>query len=158
MDHAYRCTRLLTLLAAALVLAAGCDSGVKKTGATHAKKDDKKDEEEAPHGGTLFAIDSHKYHAELLVDKSAKKATVYFYDKKVKNAVPTSAKSINLNIAEQPPVQIALPAEAQGSDPAGNASRFSGTNDRLAKDLDMEKVEIDATIEGKPYVFKLDKD
>jgi hypothetical protein len=158
MDHAYRWTRLLILLAAAFMLAAGCDSPVKKTSASHAKKDDNKDEEEAPHGGTLFAIDSHKYHAELLVDKSAKKATVYFYDKKVKNAVSTSAKSINMNIAEQPPAQIALQAEPQGSDPAGNASRFSGTNDRLAKDLDMEKVEIDATIEGKPYVFKLDKD
>ncbi len=158
MQRTRFCIWLLIPFIGIAFLIAGCNSNVQKTAATHAKKDDKKDEEEAPHGGTLFAIDSHKYHAELLVDKSAKKATVYFYDKKVKNAVPTSAKTINLNIAEQAPLQIALQAERQGSDPAGNASRFSGTNERLAKDLNMEKVEIDATIEGKPYVFKLDKD
>ena len=35
-----------------------------------------------------------KHHAELLIDKATKKATVYLLDSKVKNAVPISASTL----------------------------------------------------------------
>lgn len=159
MEHLMNWSRLLTLLAVALVLAVGCE-GTKGAGKKGAKRDPKNDseEEKAPHDGTLYASAGHKHHAELVPDKAAKKLTVYLYDSKVKKTVPIAEKTITLNIADAPPVQIALQAEPQKDDPAGTSSRFSGTHDRLAEKLDDDKVEIEVTIDSKPHVFKVDKD
>ena len=150
----------VALLAVALLGTAGCPS-TKDSGQKAAKRDQKKDAshaEQAPHGGTLFADEGDKHHAELVLDKAGKKATVYLLDGKVKNAVPIGEKTITVNIADNPPVQITLQAEPQKEDKTDTASRFSGIHDRLGNDLDMDKVEIEAKINGKPFVFKVDKD
>jgi hypothetical protein len=143
---------------AVLVLACGCPPGnpgpTNRPGATPAVGG----EEPPPHGGTLFAEPGHKHHAELKIDKDAKTATVYLFDAKVKNGSPTSAPAITLTIKNGGAVQVPLKAERQDGDPAGKSSRFVGTHDKLAGDLDMDKVEISAEVDGKPYVFTLDKD
>jgi hypothetical protein len=151
-------SRILLILAAAVGLALGCDS--PKDGAK--KKTDQKEEtshtESAPHKGKLFADDGDRHHAELLIDQAGKKATVYLYDSKIKDPVSLGDKTISLNVADKAPVQIELKAEPQKADPEGMASRFSGVHDRLGTDLDLGKVEIEAKINGKSHVFKLDKD
>jgi hypothetical protein len=149
---------VLPLIIAAFTFALGCDSpkdaGKKKS----QTKESESHTEHAPHKGKLFADEGDRHHAELLLDKAGKKATVYLLDSKVKEPVCVAEKSINLNVAETPPVQIELKADAQTSDPAGTASRFSGTHDRFGTDLDLDKVEIEVKINGKSHVFKLDKD
>jgi hypothetical protein len=144
------------LTGAVLVLACGCppsSSGPNKPGPTQAKH-----EEEGKYGGTLFAEPGHKHHAELKIDKATKTATVYLLDAKAKNDAPTAAPTITLAVKNGSAVQITLKAEKQDGDPAGKASRFVGTHAKLGGDLDMEKVEISAEMDGKAYVYTLDKD
>lgn len=139
-------------VAAVLGLALGCTPAPTKPGKTGtgpSVKDDH-DEEKAPHGGTLFVAPGHKFHAELVVDKAGKKATVYLLDGKAKKIVPTKAETITL-VLKDGDVKVPLKAEKVGDDPA-----FVGTHDKLAADLDMKKVEIEAEVDGKPYVFELD--
>jgi hypothetical protein len=158
MKPSRQSTRILPLLIAAVALAFGCDSpkdaGKKKS----STKENESHAEQAPRKGKLFADEGDRHHAELLIDKAGKKATVYLLDHKVKEPVCIGEKSISLNMAEKPPVQIELKADAQTSDPAGTASRFSGAHDLFGSDLDLDKVEIEVKINGKSLVFKLDKD
>jgi hypothetical protein len=150
--------RTFLALATALILALGCDTPKEAGKKRSDQKEPESHSEKAPHGGPLFADEGDRHHAELVIDKAAKKATVYLFDSKVKEPVCIGDKTISLNIAEKPPVQIELKADAQKSDPAGTTSRFSGEHDRLGAELDLEKVEIEAKLNGKSHVFKLDKD
>jgi hypothetical protein len=158
MNASSRRILILPLIIAAFALALGCDSPKDAGKKQSQSKESESHTEQAPHKGKLFADDGDRHHAELLVDKGGKKATVYLLDHRVKEPVCVGERSINLNVAEAPPVQIELKADAQTSDPAGTASRFSGTHDRFGTDLELDKVEIEVKINGKSHVFKLDKD
>jgi hypothetical protein len=152
-------TNWVRWLGAGLVVAAalglcGCPSGHQHdTG----KAKGGEEEHESPHGGELFADPGHKYHAELKVDRAGKQATVWLLDGQAKKNVPTKAKTVTVSVKDAATVQIVLEPKPEDKDPAGSASRFVGTHDRLGEPLDLEKVEIRAEVAGKPYVFKLDE-
>jgi hypothetical protein len=161
MDRVKIINWCIGMLAVAFLATEGCsptgDTGKKVTHKDQAKK--AQDEgEEAPHGGTLYTVAGHKHHAELKVDKSAKKATVYLLDDKVKNPDPIGEKTITLTVGDTPPVKITLNADPQEGDKADAASRFTGAHDRLGSELDLDKVEIEIMIDGKPQTFQIDKD
>jgi hypothetical protein len=144
-----------SLLAGLLLFGTGCPS--PNTGKPPDKKmDGDKGEHKPPHGGILYVGGGEEYHAELMLDKANKKATIYLLDDKPKNPVPIKAETITLTVKDTPPVQITLKADRQEGDPEGQASRFSGTHDRLGSDLNSKKVTISATINGKAYEFELD--
>ncbi|HZT81665.1 MAG TPA: hypothetical protein VFA26_15670 [Gemmataceae bacterium] len=153
-NRRYRILAGLTLLA--LASCTGGEGGAKGKKAPPRPAPGEK--EVAPHRGTLFADAGHKYHAELVLRPAGNQATVYLLDNKAKNPVASPGKAVILNIADSPPVQVSLAAKPQEGDPEGSASRFEGSHDRLGKGLDLGKVEISATLQGKPYVFKPEKD
>src|SRR5262245_31892729 len=146
---------------AILVLAVGLVSGCSPkegAGPSKAAKADEEGEAPPPHGGKLYAVPGHKHHAELLIDEGKKTATVYLLDSKVRKYVPTKAESITLTIKDTPPLQIELKPQRQNDDPKDASSCYAGTHDRLAMAVDYEKIEFMGMIDGKSYVFTLDKD
>jgi hypothetical protein len=112
----------------------------------------------APHGGTLYAPPDHKIHAELLLDKANKQATVYLLDAKVDKAVAIAAPTIQINFKEATAVPVKLEPDRQKDDPEGKASRFVGKHEQFGHDWKMDQLQISALIDDKPYVFLLDKD
>src|SRR5262249_46394769 len=150
--------RRQTLLCAALLaaltgLVCGCPPPApsKTGGQTEA-------EAPPPHGGTLFAEPGHKFHAELVLDKANKQATVYLLDSKVEKAVATTAPTIQVNFKEATAVPVTLQAKPLEGEREGKASRFVGTHEQFGQDWKMDRIEISVTIDDKPYVFLLDKD
>ena len=150
----------IVLLLAALLC--GCSSpsstkpGTTKPDTSKSAKDGGQ-HEKAPHGGTLFAPADEKCHVELVIDKAKSTATMYLLDDKADEAVATSAKAFQLTVKGVTQAPIAFPADPQTKDKKDTASRFSVKNDLFAKDIDLEKVEISGDVNGKPYVFNLDK-
>ena len=133
-------TRNLAALALALGLAA--------TAAWAAK---------TPHGGTMFAPSAgkHVYHLEL-VPKDGEKAVIYVLAKDEKTAVPIKDKKFTLSVKGAGKVEFT--ADPQKSDPEGKASRFTAAASKLPKKIDFEQVEISGLVNGRPFIFKLDKD
>ncbi|MBX9681449.1 MAG: hypothetical protein K2X38_22060 [Gemmataceae bacterium] len=164
---------LAMLSVAALLGAGGCnksDSGKGKDAAAPANKaadqgkapaDGAKDGakkdahvEKGPHGGSLAEWGEEKYHAEFTVDHGKKTATVYILDGEAKKATPIAAESITLSLSNvKPPVQVTLKAAPQADDPKGQASRFTGTHDQLAKEMEFEG-EISGKVGDTPYAGK----
>ncbi len=146
-------------MAAALVLgvALGCSGKPGASGTGPQPSAPAEGEEEAPHGGILFATKDHKYHVEVVVDKE-KPPVLYLLDNKVKNAVPTPEDKWQMTIKGTPPQKLEFVPEPQTGDPKGETSRFKGPADpKLKPDLDWDKVEISGKVKGKPYVFQPDK-
>lgn len=115
------------------------------------------EEERAPHGGIKFAQKEHKYHAELVLDKEKKQATVYMLDRRLRKTVPIEPATIQLGIRNGTPLVIELTAERQDDDPKERSSRFVATHDKFGDELDPEKIDIIAKVDGKQYTFTLDK-
>src|SRR5262249_31354924 len=124
------------------------------------KKGDKKGEEdegEAPHGGKMFAPKGqHTYHLELKQEKD-KPTYLYVYDSKIKNAVPITAKTIEMEIKGDKQ-KIEFTADRQKDDPEGLSSGFMAPAGKIPENLDLSKVEFHAEIKGKQYHFVEDKD
>jgi hypothetical protein len=150
----------VALVAGLLLFGTGCPStNTAKPPGKPAEEGKKHDEDEAPHGGMLYAAKpGHKLHAELLIDKGSKKATVYILDDKAKKAVPIKAATVTVSVKDTPPVQVVLKADKQEGDPEGQASRFSGTNDRFGSEVKEKQVEISAEIDGKQTTFEPEAD
>jgi hypothetical protein len=163
-----RTTSGLAMLSVAVLLnAGGCnktDSGKGKDAAVvpankaadkgkavadGAKKDNHV--EKGPHGGPLAEWGEEKYHAEFTVDHGKKTATVYILDGEAKKASPIAAESITLSLSNvKPPVQVTLKAAPQSDDPKGQASRFTGTHEQFAKEMEFEG-EISGKVGTVPY-------
>jgi hypothetical protein len=108
--------------------------------------------EAGPHGGALAEWGDEKYHAEFTVDHGKKEAVVYILDGSAKKAAPIAAEEAVVSLKNvKPPVQVKLKADPQEGDPKGQASRFRGTDEALAKEMNFEG-EISATVAGTPYV------
>ena len=143
---------------AALTLLAGCtvntDKGVPGKATPIAKKaaeEEHDDHGPGPHGGTLVEWgDSHKYHLEFTVDHKKQQATVYVLGPDAKKPAPIKADKLTLNIKE-PAFQVDLKADPEKADPAGQASRFVGTHEKLGKEQEFEG-SISGEVDGKPYV------
>src|SRR5262249_31357626 len=113
----------------------------KKVGHDHPNK--------GPHGGPLAEWGEEQYHVEFTVDRAKKRATVYILDSTARTAVPIAAESVTLSLTK-PAAQITVRAEPQDGAPRGQASRFSGSDEKLGPDGGLEG-EISATIAGTPF-------
>ncbi len=145
-------SRAFALLAA--LAFAGCgntaqQATVEKTSsAKHAHAD------VGPHRGHLIELGDERYHAELTHDDATKTVTIYLLDSEAKNpvAIPAAEIVLNLVIAGQP-LQAKLAAAPQQGDPAGQASRFSITDEKVleAHDAPQTRGRLNVTIDGKTY-------
>jgi hypothetical protein len=156
MSWLERWARYGLLILLVLLTATGCTP--REGPVSRTTKEVKDEEDPPPHGGKLFAVPGHNYHGELVIEEKGKRATLYLFDSKVRNPVPTKAETFTLTIRNGTPLQITLKAERQEKDPMDASSRFVGTHDRLGSPVDYEKVELDGLVEGKPYTFRLDKE
>ena len=142
----------VAFFAAAALLAAGCPGG-KDTKSTGSAPGAGKHEhpEEGPHGGALAEWGEEEFHIEFKADPGKKQATVYILDGAAKKVVPIEAETVMLVIKNvQPPANITLKADPQKDDPKGKSSRFVGTHDALAKEMEF-KGEISGKVGAKAY-------
>jgi hypothetical protein len=112
--------------------------------------------DEGPNGGVLVEWGEEEYHPEFKPDHAKKLATVWIHDGRIK---PTAidAKTIQLTISNvEPPLNITLTADPQEKDPKGKSSRFSGTHDVLAKEMEF-KGTISGKVGGTPYSGKFEE-
>lgn len=111
--------------------------------------------EEGPHHGHLIELGEEEYHAELTHDEASKRVSIYLLDKEAKTAVAISDPDIVLNLATGgQPFQVRLLAAPQQGDPAGQASCFSVTDEKVLEALESPKTtgRLNVTINGKAYV------
>lgn len=155
-----------TVVCTALALAAGLtgcgqsDRGYHPVPQGTKVKDVPHEHEHGPHGGHLVEFGEEEYHAEVTFDAKVGQITIYLLDSNAKNASPTDAKEITLNLAiDGKPTALKAIAVPQSGDPHGQSSRFaiSGNADVKAhiKDEEDLKGEVSATIGGKTYSGKI---
>lgn len=108
---------------------------------------------EGPHHGDLVELGGEEYHAEVVHGEGGA-ITVYILDGTAKVAAPVDATEVTFNVVHDgQPEQFKLPASPDAGDPAGQSSRFTRTDEELAKHLDEEgtKAKLMLTISGKSY-------
>ncbi|MSR56455.1 MAG: hypothetical protein EXS05_02135 [Planctomycetaceae bacterium] len=103
----------LPLVAAGLLLTAGCESqtpapkkGVTappgtKAGEEHDHGPHHHHAEKGPHGGALVAIGDDVAHLEVVLDAETGKVTAYILDGEAANPVPIKAKSLELTFVRE---------------------------------------------------------
>jgi hypothetical protein len=105
--------------------------------------------------GWLFHQKDEKFHIRLKVDPGKKEATARILDSDAKEEVPITADTIRVDLLQvKPAKQVELKAQRKGK---GSTPLFTGTDDAFMGKLDPAKIEIQATIDTKVYVFVLDK-
>lgn len=142
-----------TLVAMLIALfSLGCSPSTSSNGASNKGKEEHEHPEKGPHGGPLAEWGDEEFHVELVLSTENKQATVYVLDGHAEKAVPIEAETVTLILkSEEPPVQVELKAEPQEGDPAGKASKFVGTHEKLGAKLDPEKIVASGKVKGKPY-------
>lgn len=86
--------------------------------------------EVGPHGGRLIELGQDEFHAELTHDDETNKVTVYLLDTTIKSPVASTADTLVLNLfSAGKSQQFLLAAEPQPDDAAGQASRYSLTDE-----------------------------
>jgi hypothetical protein len=138
------------LLLILVVPVAGCLEHAEKPGGGKSGAADAHPEK-GPHGGAIAEWGEEQYHAEFTVDHAKKEAVIYILDGSVKKTAPVTAESVTLTLSNvKPPIQVTLKPDPQEGDPKGQCSRFRGTHDALAKEMEFEG-EIAATVGGTPF-------
>ena len=102
-----------------------------------------------PHDGTLADWGGGKYHVEFTVDHDKTQATVYVLGSDEKTLTPIDAESIELSITD-PEMLVTLNAAPHDSDPAGKASRFTGSHEKLGVVQEYAGT-MTGVIDGTPY-------
>lgn len=102
-----------------------------------------------PHDGTIADWGGGTYHVEFTVDHDKQQATVYVLGSDEKSASPIDAESIELSIMD-PEMQVTLNASPQEGDPAGKASRFVGTHEKLGVVQEYAGT-MTGVVDGTPY-------
>jgi hypothetical protein len=139
----------LTMLALTLLVSTGCTN--RKAPVKVAKTAVHDHPETGPHGGALAEWGEEEFHPEFKVDHAKKEATVYINDDKAAKPAPIAVEVVELILTHvKPPITIVLKADPESTDPKGKSSRFRGTHDELAKEIEF-KGEINAKIGTKPY-------
>jgi hypothetical protein len=153
MSYFWRVSCPAVVLGLAVLTAAGCSpaAGTDKSVAT--KKAEAHDHpDKGPHGGALAEWGEEEYHVEFTADRGKKEVAVYILDGSAKKAAPIKAKTVTLTMKkEKPPVQVKLTADPQKDDPPETASRFAGTHEKFAGELDPDELDVSAEVNGKPY-------
>jgi hypothetical protein len=104
---------------------------------------------DGPHGGELYCDGKHSHHAELCVDAKTGKATIYILDKKGKNEVPLTTKTISVKVKN---VEPALEFKADKTKD-GKSSQYVFTHPRFMSKLKPSDVKMEIVlVEGKPAV------
>jgi hypothetical protein len=102
-----------------------------------------------PHDGTVVDWGGGKFHVEFTVDHEKQEGTIYILGSDEKSPVPIDAESIDLSIND-PLMQVTLTAAPRDSDPAGKASRFVGSHEKLGVVQEYAGT-IAGVIDGTPY-------
>jgi len=102
-----------------------------------------------PHEGTVADWGGGEYHVEFTVDHEKQQATVYIFGSDEKTPAPIDATTIELSI-KAPDMQVTLQASPQESDPAGKASRFIGTHEKLGVVQEYAGT-MTGVVDGTPY-------
>ncbi|QDT07106.1 hypothetical protein K227x_55310 [Rubripirellula lacrimiformis] len=102
-----------------------------------------------PHQGVIADWGGGKYHVEFTVDHDQQQATVYVLGGDESTATPIDAESIELRIKD-PEMTVTLAPSPQEQDPAGTASRFVGTHEKLGVVQEYEGT-MTGLIDGTPY-------
>lgn len=102
-----------------------------------------------PHDGTVADWGGGKYHVEFTVDHDKQEGTVYILGSDEKTPTPIEATEIEMSITD-PVMQVTLKAAPQDSDPAGKASRFIGSHEKLGVVQEYAGT-ISGVIDGTPY-------
>lgn len=147
------------LVAASTLMYSGCNG--KPAGdkpAAHAEHEEHAHPSEGPHHGHLIELGQEEYHAELVHDAATKTVTIYLLDGSASKPVPISEPDVIVNmVVEGTPIQAKLTASPQEGDPAGQASRFSISDEKLLESLEAERASgrLNVTIGGKPYTGEI---
>lgn len=102
-----------------------------------------------PHDGTIADWGGGKYHVEFTVDHDKQQATVFVLGGDEKTPTPLAVEEIELFIKD-PQMQVVLKATPQQGDPAGSASRYVGSHEKLAVVQEYAGT-ITGVIDGTPY-------
>jgi len=149
------------MLAACVMLGAGCSSTTSNSASNEAKDKDKdkkdkdKKEEHAeagPHKGAIVEWGEEEFHVEYTSDKDGN-VTVYILGKDVKTATPIKADKIQLS-NKDPKFDLELKAAPEKSDPMGKSSTFKGKLPDAAKGKKLSGT-ISGEVDGKPYAGDL---
>ncbi|QDU98687.1 hypothetical protein [Lignipirellula cremea] len=112
---------------------------------------------EGPHEGHLIELGNEEYHAELLHDDKTHTVTIYILDSTAKKETPIGVDAVILNlVVDGSPQQFSM--EAVGA-AEGLASQFQLVNESVLEALEHgeeTKGRLNVTIDGKPYVGKID--
>jgi hypothetical protein len=113
---------------------------------------------EGPHHGNLVELGNEEYHAEV-VHGDAGAVSIYILDGSARNAVPIEAAEVVINLTHDgKPEQFKLAASPEAGEAAGKSSKFSITDQELAKRLDEEgaAAKLVVSISGKQYTGKIE--
>jgi hypothetical protein len=153
MEHEMKAKIYLLSLLMLGVTLAGCSNSTAPTAKPDEKKKTDKAKPEAhshgdaPHGGTI--IELGKYHGELVIDHSKKQATLYILSEDLKKSEAILTAKFEMSV-KNPPFQMNLLASRMETDPPNRWSRFVGTHENLAKEMEFEGT-ISGVIDDKPY-------
>jgi hypothetical protein len=146
----------VSLLVISLTLL-GCGTNApnpKPNEVNHGKEPAHAHPSEGPHHGHLIELGKEEYHAELTHDDATHTVTVYLLDGAAKKSVPIEEKELTLNmVVDGKPSQFKLAAMPEDSDPEGQASRFSLSDEGLLEAVESEKAtgRLTVKIKGKSY-------
>jgi hypothetical protein len=138
---------IVSLALGALVMASGCPAREKKG------PDKKENDKGQTAAGWLFATAGDEFHLRLKIDATTKQASAALFDETTTEPVPIKADKITVAIKNGEVQQIDLAAKGATK---GRTATFEGKHDRFGEKVDPKKVEVNAQIEGKPYLFTLD--
>ena len=157
----HRFTLAALLLPLSLLGLAGCGGGQRGgrtfSEADNVEHDDHHDHAHAhgPHDGHVVEIGGDDYHAEVVLDESTRKLTVYLLGSDLKTPLPVDAESLALRLKVGEETQeIKLAPEAQPEDGEGKASKFVQGEDALPeaiKDAEDLHGEVVVTFGGTQY-------
>src|SRR5687767_3951215 len=149
-----------TVAGLALALTIGCSSNQKdkatsKTSGTTKAAKEQHTHGAGPHGGAIGDWGAGKYHFEFTVSHPKKETRVYILESDEKTPVAIKAKDGQLlltvkGVKTKDEFEVTLKAEPQKGDPAGKASSFVGTHEKLGVEQEFEGV-LTGEDDGTPY-------
>jgi hypothetical protein len=136
----------LLLLGAALMI-----TGCFEKSAQSPKSTELAHPSEGLHGGPLVEWGREEYHPEMLIDRKAKKVTVYIHDGSARKITAIKAEFLTMKITNvKTPVTLKLLPEREMNDPADASSRFSVVDEVFSENTALEG-KLMADFNGKHY-------
>jgi hypothetical protein len=151
MSYLWRGSCPALILGLVVLSVAGCVPGTG-TGKSVPPKKVETHPDRGPHGGPLAEWGEEEYHVEFTADRGKKEVAVFILDGSARKPAAIKAKTVTLTMKkEKPPVQVKLTADPQKDDAPDTASRFVGTHEKFAEELDPDEIDVSAEVNSKPY-------